>query len=203
MKLLLPVDRIEVKRAFVASQKMRLQNHKRYMPLISKEEFFKKLEGAKRQVKKLDNIQLDRAIEKEYAPRRDAYNDVDWYVGTVKIDEVAVWRGAGGMPIAWSQGSLDATAQKVSAAMHKNSKLLKGRIKRSIPRILQTSAEMVQKDKYLFPIVLPSGTIRNCRRGVKKFKGDIDDGCMRSIALAIGGKRVIMAYIGIRKSPVE
>lgn len=200
MKLLFPVSRIEVKRAFVASQQVRYQHHRRYLPLLSKVEFSKKLRAAKVKVKKLSGARLDRIIGKEYPPRRDAYNSVDWYVGIVKITEIAVWKGAGGLPIAWTRRSLAATAKKVSVAMKGNSKLLNSRIKRSVPRILQTSAEMVQKDKYLFPIILPPGTIKHCRQGVEKFKGDIDDGNMRSIALAVGGKKTIKAYIGVKKN---
>ena len=56
---------------------------------------------------------------------------------------------------------------------------------------------MIQKEKYLFPVVLPGGTMG--RKGLKKMKGDIDDGCMRSIALAISGKKKIKMYIGKKK----
>lgn len=199
MKLITPVSRVEVKRAFVASQKVRYQRHRHYLPFLSSEEFSKKLALAKKTVQKFSDAQLDRIIGKEYAPRRDAYNSVDWYIGNAKINELGTWKGAGGLPIAWTSGSLEATARKVARAMKNNSKLLNSRIKRSVPRILQTSAEMVQEDRYLFPIILPPGTIKQCRQGVKKFKGDIDDGNMRSIALAIGGKKTIKAYIGVRK----
>jgi hypothetical protein len=160
----------------------------------------KKLNKAKSRVKKLTDVQLDRIIGKEYIPRRDAYNSVDWYIGTVRTSEVAVWKAAGGLPVAWTKDSLDVTARKVSEALYKNLKLLKSRIKRSVPRILKTSAEAIQQDRYLFPIILPAGTIPQCRQSMKKFKGDIDDGCMRSIALAASGKKTIKAYIGVKKA---
>ncbi len=200
MKLISPVRGIEVKRAFVISQHIRRHGNKnkRYLPLLSKEEFARKLKSAKAYVKKMNDVQLDRIIAKEWPPRRDAYNGVEWHLGVVDANEVAVWKGAGGLPVAWTNGSLSKTAKKVSLAMKKNSELLKSRVKRSIPRILQTSSDIVQKDKYLFPIVLPGGTIPQCRKGLKKLKGDIDDGCMRSIALAISGKKKIKAYIGTR-----
>ncbi len=166
--------------------------------MLSKEEFARKLRNAKAYVKKLNEAQLDRIIAKEYPPRRDAYNNVQWHIGVVATNEVAVWKGAGGLPIAWTNDSLSKTAEKVSLAMQKNSRLLKSRVKRSIPRILQTSSDAVQKDKYLLPIILPGGTIPQCRKGLKKLKGDVDDGCMRSIALAVSGKKKIKAYIGTR-----
>ncbi len=34
-------------------------------------------------------------------------------------------------------------------------------------------------------------------------KGDIDDGCMRSIALAISGKNNIVVYFGIPKDKIK
>jgi hypothetical protein len=200
MKLISRIRGVEVKRAFVASQYISRHNNKnkRYLPLISKDDFAKKLKSAKAYAKKLNNTQLDRIIAKEYPPRRDAYNNVEWHIGVVSTDEVAVWREAGGLPVAWTKGSLSETAQKVSMAIEKNSKFFRGRAKRSIPRILKTSLDAAQDDNYLFPIILPAGTIPNCRKGVKKFKGDIDDGCMRSIALAISGKKKIKAHIGTR-----
>jgi len=201
MKLTFPTRGIEVKRAFVVSQYIRCKGNKkkRYVPLFSKKDFAEKLKNAKAYARKLSNAQLDRVIAKEWPPRRDAYNKVKWHIGVVNSDEVAVWKRAGNLPAAWTNGPLSETARKVSIAMKRNSKLLRGGAKRSVPRILQTSLDATQNDKYLLPIILPASTIPNCRRGMKKFKGDIDDGCMRSIALAISGKKKIKAYIGTKR----
>ncbi|HUC02024.1 MAG TPA: hypothetical protein VMA75_03915 [Candidatus Paceibacterota bacterium] len=198
MKLIRSVARIEVKRAFVAANDTRGHSKGRRAKL-SKEDFEKNFKKAKKRVKELSNSQLDRIIGREFTKRRDAYNQVDWYAGTVKTNEVAVWRGAGGLPPVWTRGSLSQTGKLVALAIKKKSKRLKKRVKLAIPGILAISADAVQKEKYLLPIILPADTIPGCRRGLKKFKGDIDDGCMRSIALAVSGKKVIKAYIGVKK----
>jgi len=198
MKFSRAISCVDVKRAFVAAEFMRRRDE-RYVPLLSDKEFSDRLAKAKAHVKKMGNAELDRVIVKKYPPRRDAYDGVDWHVGMVKTSEVAVWRGAGGLPASWTSGSLDETAKKIAVAFRKDSKLLKARIKRAIPRILRTAAETVQKEKYLLPIILPAGTIPSSRRGVRKFKGDIDDGSMRCLALAISGTKIIKAYVGVRK----
>ena len=66
--------------------------------------------------------------------------------------------------------------------------------------MLATNVRLLQSEKYLLPIIFKSGTGTLGRRGLKRvMKGDIDDGCMRSIALAVSGKKVIRAYIGFPK----
>lgn len=199
MKLIKPVGKTEVKRAFVVAQYIRKRGVKRYLGALSEKEFERKLAAAKKYAKGLDGAKLDRAIGKEDIVRRDNYNAVRWYLGTVRTSEVGVWSGAGGLPSAWTKGSLEDTGKKVAHALKTGSKLLKSRVKRAIPGILKTSVRSVQDENYLLPIVLPGGFRASCRRGSKVFKGDIDDGCMRSIALAVNGERTIRAYIGIRR----
>ncbi len=198
MKLIKAVRRIDVKRYFVASQYIRKHGSKsRYLPLLSRAVFIKKLSRAKRYAEKLKESQLDRIIKNEYEKRWKAYNNVEWYLGIASVSELGVWKGAGGLPVQWTRGSLKQTAEKVKAAMKRNSSLISKRARRAIPRILQTSADLIQKDKYLFPIVLPGGT--QGRKGLQKMKGDIDDGCMRSIALAVKGCKKLKVYIGVQK----
>ena len=58
----------------------------------------------------------------------------------------------------------------------------------------------IQKEKYLLPIIFEGGKGTRGRKRLKRqMKGDIDDGCMRSIALTISGVDRIKAYIGIDK----
>jgi hypothetical protein len=66
--------------------------------------------------------------------------------------------------------------------------------------MLATNVEMLQGEKYLLPIIFKGGTGTRGRHGLKRImKGDIDDGCMRSIALAVSGTKVIRVYIGFPK----
>jgi len=146
----------------------------------------------------MKNVQLDKHLE---WPRRvHAYNVSHWYLGKVKTSEVGVWKGAGGLPLSWTNGSLKDTADKVRRALGKNSKSLKKRARYAISNMIATNVGMLQSEKYLLPIIFKGGTGTRGRRGFKRvMNGDIDDGCMRTIALAVHGVKVIRAYIGFPK----
>jgi len=108
------------------------------------------------------------------------------------------------LPLGWTNGSLFETAEKVKIALDKKSKILKRRAKHSIPNILKIKDHLLQKEKYLFPIVFKTDIGTQGRKRLKrKMKGDIDDGCMRSIALAISGKNPITVYFGLPLKPTK
>lgn len=198
MKFLKKVRRIEVKRAFVASDhitKYRLPR-RRYLPKLRREDFLKRLVSARAYVLKRSEGQLDRFIYKQDKKRLKAYNSVDWYLGWVSTKEVGVWKRAGGLPLAWTKGSLAETAEKVAKAFDKNDKKVARRAKRAISRITDV-LDIIEKEKYLYPIILQSGT--RSRKKIKKMGGDIDDGSMRAIVLALTGKKKLKAYIGVPK----
>ena len=54
-------------------------------------------------------------------------------------------------------------------------------------------------NKYLPIIVIKDGAIRNKKKYLKQ-NYDIDDGCHRTICLALTGKIFINAYIGIKNN---
>ena len=201
MKILKPIKTIEVKRCFVVSQLIRLdRGKKRYLGLLSPEEFQKKLKIAKIKALKFSEKKLDKIIFDEWKKRLKAYDNADWYIGKVSINEVGVWKKAGGLPLAWTNGSLVETAEKVKNVLSKNQQSLKKRARHSIQNILKTNFNVLQKEKYLLPIIFKGGTGTKGRKRLKqKMKGDIDDGCMRSIALAIAGKTTLLAYVGFPK----
>lgn len=207
MKLIKPAKTIQVKRCFVIAQKIRFSNsNKRYLNKISRKKFLKELSRAKKQVLKMRETELDKFISfdnrKKYpgkVSRLFAYDACDWYIGTFKINEVGVWRRAGELPLSWTNNSLDKTAKKVKNALL-NSTPIPGRAGKAIKSILATNINSLQKEKYLLPIIFKGGTGTKGRRYLKKkLAGDIDDGCMRSIALAISGIHKITAYIGMPK----
>ena len=66
--------------------------------------------------------------------------------------------------------------------------------------MLATNVDELQKEKYVLPIMFKNGTGTCGRKGLTyKTKGDIDDGSMRSITLAVNGAKTIRAYIGFPK----
>ncbi len=198
MKILESVNGIEVKRAFVVADLISAKKDRRkHLTLVPEHVFRRKLKTAKKKALKMPISTLNRIIKNEWAKRLRAYDDYDWYIGTASVDEIGVWKKAGGLPLAWTKGSLAQTAAHVKSALEHDPKILKKRSRYSIPNILKTNVHILQKEKYLFPIIFKGGTGTRGRKGLKrKMKGDIDDGCMRSVALAISGKKTIRAYIG-------
>lgn len=198
MKLLKKVSRIEVKRCFVMTHYMKKFGvaRKRDSKLPSRNQYLDAIKKSKKSVNSLNEKQLDKIIAGEYKKRLRAYNAVEWYRGEVSIKEVGVWKGAGGLPVSWTNGSLFDTAKRVKEGLNKNSKEIRKRAKKAIPSILEF-ANILKKEKYLSPIIFENGVGTNGRKRLAKQRGEIDDGCMRSIAFAISGDKKIKAYIGV------
>ena len=201
MKKIIKVSSIEVKRCFILSKLIsKEKGKKRYLIIPSYKEFEKKVKVNKIKLLKFSVEKLDKIIADEYKKRLKAYDNSDWYIGEVSPNEVGVWRGAGGLPLEWTNSTLSDTAKRVKYALDNKSKLLTKRAKNVIPNILEINVSELQKEKYLLPIIFKDGTGTNGRRRLKKrMKGDIDDGCMRSIAFTIRGAKKIRAYIGLPK----
>jgi len=75
-------------------------------------------------------------------------------------------------------------------------RLINNRAKYNIPFIAQ-NIDTILASKFLAPIVVPGGTFRR-PLSYKKMKGDIDDGCVRAITLALMGYEKFPAYVGQR-----
>jgi hypothetical protein len=191
------VPTVEVKRAFVVAQLVRKHPRRRYLGTVSKKEFEERLRAAKLKVLKMSEGQLDRFIGQEHKRRLRSYEATSWHLGEVKISEVGVWRDAGGLPRSWTNTNLIKTAHKVIQSLQGKLPPLTKRAKYSIENIINTNVRTIQREKYLLPIIFQGGTGTKGRSWLShKTKWDIDDGCMRSIALAASGKKTIKAYIG-------
>jgi hypothetical protein len=189
MKLLhkVPVD--DVKRCFVYSELLR--------PSKNKSTINRKILSS---ISKICGKSLDSMVSKNYPKRIKAYNSCDWYLATFLPKELGVWRRAGGLPLEWTNGSLADTAKYFRIALGRNSfKSKKIRAAKIIPDIIrELSSVNIQSNKYLLPIVFKHGFGTRGRRYLKySVKGDIDDGCMRSIALVLNGVKKIKVYYGI------
>lgn len=202
MKRLKEIKTIEVKRAFVVSDFIsEKKDRRKHLTFVPKSVFRQKLRNARLRVSKLKEPQLNKIIKDEYRKRLIAYDNSRWYLGEVKINEIGVWKRAGDLPLLWTNGSLAETAKKVKHALEKRPELLKKRARYSIPNMLKTNIHILKKEKYLLPIIFKGGTGTKGRKRLKKqMKGDIDDGCMRAIALAISGEKTIRAYVGFPKN---
>jgi hypothetical protein len=201
MKILKKVSSLEVKRTFVIANDIRIQkNGRRYLGKISREDFQKKFAQSKHRGLQMTVKQLNKLISPNWPRRINSYDASDWYLAEVKTNEIGVWKRAGDLPLSWTNGSLKETADKVRGALKKDSPLLAKRARRAVTNMLATNVGILQSEKYLLPIIFKGGTGTLGRRRLKRvMKGDIDDGCMRSIALAVSGAKIIRAYIGFPK----
>lgn len=197
MKIIKQVPVIEVKRAFVISDIGKIKGNARG---VSEKIFIKKLNDAKKKVLKWNESMLDRHIE--WPKRLAAYTDSVWYIAKISPVELGVWRRASGMPLRWTNKTLVQTSENIKKALENNSKFLKKRSRYAIYNILHSPEQLSQKEKYSFPIVFKNDTGTHGRSYLRtKTKADIDDGCMRSIAMAMSGRNPITVYFGIpRKS---
>ncbi len=202
MKILKKVQAVEVKRAFVIAdhltQRKTSGNNRTFLKSLSETQFNKNLSDAKKIILKLKEKDLDKLVSPKWPKRIKAYNTSQWFLTEIDSKDMGVWRRAGNLPLAWTNKSLYETAQKVKNALDKNSKLLKSRPKHAIPNILKIKTHVEQKEKYLYPITFKSNTGTQGRKSLKhRVKADIDDGCMRSIALAISERKPIRVYFGV------
>lgn len=204
MKILREVSALKVKRTFLIAdhitQRKDLGNNRKFIKDLSEEEFLKRLREAKKEVLKSGAKKLDTLISPRYPKRIKSYNGSRWFLAHANPKELGVWKRAGGLPLTWTNASLFETAEKMKKGLEKGSKLIKRRPKHSIPNILKIKNHLEQKEEYLFPIVFKNGTGTQGRLGLKtRVKGDIDDGCMRAIALAMSGRNPITVYFGVPK----
>ena len=205
MKTIKFVQPIEVKRTFVIADHIahihngkKLGNNRKFLKDLPEKEFEKRLQDTKKKILKLKEKYLDKLVCPEWPKRVKAYNDSKWVVAEVSPHEVGVWTRAGGLPLRWTNQSLAKTAEKMIRGLARKSKSIKRRAKHSIPNILKIKSHLEQREKYLYPIVFKTDTGTKGRKRLKmKMVGDIDDGCMRSIALAMSGKKSIRVYFGI------
>lgn len=201
MKLIRKVHPKEVKRSYVIAQLAKDGfGHTKDRTRLSRAEQQKRFVSAKRKGVGLTLAQLDAIMGKEWQGKRlVAYDSCDWYIGTVHPSEVGVWNRAGGLPVRWTNGSLKETAEKVKRGLAAG-KLTHTRAGKVVSNMLKINVDNLQKEKYLYPIIFEGNTGTRGRRSLKRqMKGDIEDGCMRSIALTINGAKTITAYIGIPK----
>ena len=207
------VNKLEVKRCFVVSQLIRRQNFKNYFTLVflflfrkgymkdvSLEDFNERLKKAKERVLKMKESELDKVIKTEWKKRLITYDNSDWYLAEISPNEAGVWRRAGELPLDWTNGSLSETAEKVKYFFNTKPESFTSRAKYTIQNMLKTNVDKLQNEKYLFPIMFQGGSGTRGRKRLKRqMKYDIDDGCMRSVALTINGAKSIKAYIGFPK----
>jgi len=187
------VDRVDVKRCFVASEKGK-ESLKGKMGVA----FQTILTEIEKDVLRMSESVLDSKIT--WTPRLDKYNELVWYFEECSIDDLGVWYGAGGLPPEWCIGSVRDTAHFILedpreiARLYQRTNDHDKRAVNNLPAILKV-VDIILKSRLLAPIIIPGGTWRPtppCR----KMRSDIDDGSMRAIAYTIKGYENFNAYVG-------
>jgi hypothetical protein len=205
MKILKQVSAKEVKRAFVIADSLRFfKGPTHHMGLVTKVEFNNLLQKHKQRalsfgVDELNSqITKGRKLGRKYMLfrllRLKSYSNYSWFLASFSTHELGVWKKAGGLPYSWTKASLFDTSNYVKNYLFSNI-LKRPRIKYALAGIT-TMLDIIKKEKYLYPIVFLTGTGTKGRRWCIKMKGDIDDGNMRAIALAVSGKKNITVYFG-------
>ena len=194
MKILGRVDRVTVKRCFAMTyyfRKLGVARHADTSPSHTK--YLLTLRKAKKMALAAKERDLDKIIK---WPRRiKSYGKADWYIANASTKELGVWRRAGGLPLAWTEGSLAKTATYVKRGLRENSPKIHSRAKNALPAIIEHKT-IISREKYLYPIAFEGNFGTNPRRGVKKMKAALDDGNMRAIAYAVSGSKTINFYLG-------
>lgn len=176
------------------------KHHKKPRAQVLRQEFIKSLAVSKKKVIKMSEKSLDGIIGGEYMKRLISYDASKWHMAELRPSELGVWKKAGDMPLLWTKGNLLDTAAYISKEIHHKAHK-KSRAARVIPSMLNSNIDIFSKERYLFPIVFKHGTGTNGRRGLKKpLKGDIDDGCMRSLARTLNGEKKMVVYFGVPKN---
>jgi hypothetical protein len=184
------VDRIEVKRCFVASEKVKELLEKSEVDLQTM------LSEAQNEVLKMSESELERKIT--WSPRLKTYNEHIWFLEKCSIDDLGVWYEAAGLPGTWCIGSLRETVgcvlngKKEIARISKYSKDKRGVEK--IPKIVKIADKIVSNPLQI-PIAVIGGTFRR-PSPCHKMKWDIDDGNLRAIAFAIKRYESFDVYVG-------
>ena len=196
------IDRIEVKRAFVLSQvftskRMRTKSVRKNMIAPSQESLKKNLLQQKKRVLCMSEKSLDKVIGDENKKRLKLYNELEWYIDEISINHVKVWKGTGGLYASWTERcSLAETAKKLKSELKKtNSRIRRVRAFTVVPQISDVQ-DLLKKEKYLMPIVVPNGSYKRQFGGIKSIEWFLDDGCMRSLAYAVSGDKKIKVFIG-------
>jgi hypothetical protein len=186
------VERIEVKRCFVASEKGKRLRGK------GTEAFKLGFKEIEREVLGMSESSISNQISPDWPCRLHDYDRLTWYFEECSVDDLGVWPEAGGLPQVWCIESLRNTALCIMRNPKETIRLkVIGRDKRAvenIPGIVEVAA-MISKIPLLAPIVVPPG-LRRPSPPYRLMKGNIDDGSMRAIAFALKGIERFKVYLG-------
>ena len=143
------------------------------------------------------NIKIKKYSEKELwqhikdKERVKRYKSCEWYFSKIKITSTGVWPNMGHIA---DNLLLKDTKWAANQIYQNSNRILKGELNHLF-RILPFVNYL---NKHIPTIVIKDSIIRNNKKYFKEIY-DIDDGCHRTVCLALQGRTFINAYIGIQK----
>ncbi|MCD4666763.1 hypothetical protein K8R47_03060 [archaeon] len=175
----------EVLQAFIISDELK----KEYGEINNISEYKEIYNKIKNKIKKYSEKELWQCIKDKNRIIR--YKSCDWYFGRIKISNTGVWPHMGHIV----DNLLFKDTKWTANQIFKNSnKILKGELNHLF-RILPFVSYL---NKHIPIITIQNSAIRDKEKYLKEMC-DIDDGCHRTICLALQGRTFINAYIGIQK----
>ena len=183
-----PTTTREAKECFVLSDKAKVLANR------DVSSFQKELVALKDVVHRMTNPQLDSVLDW----RAPVYDQLTWKWGTATIDEVGVWPMAGGLPADLCMGSARETAtgiKKRGGIQALPVPYGDSRAKNNIPGMI-TIASVISKERLLSVIAEVGGTHRPTPPYLKQ-KWDLNDGSIRSVALALARMERLNAFFGV------
>ncbi len=177
----------EVKECFVLSEKAKA------LANLDVDKFRQGLEVLKNDVRKMSRLEVDGVLRW----RASLYDCLTWHWGAVTIDEVGVWAGAGGLPDVLCLGSVRETASAIvkSGGVQALPGRSDSRARDNIQGMM-TVASLISKERLLSVIAEVGGTHRSTPP-YKRMSWDLNDGSLRSIALALSGIQTLNAFFGV------
>lgn len=180
---------------------------------ISEKQRQKKIKGALKKIKtkaaKLSDKQLLTYHLDKWHPRYDNYFNSSWELREIDLKDCGAWPRMGGLPDEITRGSVVDTAGRILALLEDKKRLT---FKTSRTLYIEEMMKYAEDISAHVPIVVvQDGVIRHNklikpaqRKLYKKCKYDIDDGNHRAIAMALLGKKKILALVGKRiyKNPL-
>ncbi|MCK5459847.1 hypothetical protein KAI52_01925 [Candidatus Parcubacteria bacterium] len=162
---------------------------KKYAKINNINEYKKIYFESEKKIKKYSEQKLLSNISDKYRVKR--YKSCDWYFGRIKIDNTGVWPRMGNI----TDNLLIKNSKWSANQIYKNSTKI---VKYKLNHLFRIMPFVSHLNRYMPIIVIKDGVIRSEKKYLKQ-KYDIDDGCHRTICLALTGKIFINAYIGIQK----
>jgi hypothetical protein len=132
-------------------------------------------------------------LTRQDPPRGLRYASLSWELTDIDLTEVTVWPGMSGLPQEWTDGSVVDVAARVIGEDLPNSA---GRLAGLLRFVEQIETSDAVEWLTTLPLLIVPETLLHTRLLQPRQHWTLDDGCARSVALAILGVSSVRVYAG-------